>query len=582
MYERSYMHRENVTHMVVTATHFLITASKDGFVKFWKKIAGGIEFVKQFKAHLASISSISVSQDGFLLATAAGDQMVKIFDVVNFDMIHMIRLDFNPSVLAWIQPSKSSKGLLAVGSQEDGSIHIFKSDGLTPIASFKVHSAPVHLLAYNEKYQAVISGDLKGNLEYWSAEDFKSPVKSVAFKYKLDTDLYAFIKAKTRPTCLQISHDGELFATMAEDKHIRVFRFRTGKLVKEIDEGAQLYENMQKADNPVYKLDMIDFGRRMAVERDLDKVTAGRAASIGAVPASNVLFDESDNYIIYPTLLGIKVVCLQTNRLVRVLGKVENTERFLGVVLFQGTPINVGESAAAAQGAGLIAADANAIKGKEEDPCIFALAFNKPRFYWFSKREPEEPDAGNPSAVGRDIFNEKPSKDVARLMALPAAHKMGKQATLHTTMGDITVELYPEECPKTVENFTTHARNGYYNNVVFHRVIKDFMVQTGDPEGNGTGGESIWGGEFEDEFHRKLRHDRPGTLSMANMERPHTNGSQFFITCLPTPWLDNKHTVFGRVVKGMDVVHSIEKVKVDSRSHRPFNPIKIINIEIVK
>ena len=104
------------------------------------------------------------------------------------------------------------------------------------------------------------------------------------------------------------------------------------------------------------------------------------------------------------------------------------------------------------------------------------------------------------------------------------------------------------------------------------------MIQTGDPFGDGTGGESIWGGEFEDEIHRSLRHDRPFTLSMANAG-PNTNGSQFFITTVPTPWLDGKHTVFGRVTRGMDVVMMIEKVKVDM-DDRPEEEVRMLNVEI--
>lgn len=110
---------------------------------------------------------------------------------------------------------------------------------------------------------------------------------------------------------------------------------------------------------------------------------------------------------------------------------------------------------------------------------------------------------------------------------------MYNNATIHTTRGDVHLKLFGTECPKSVENFCVHSKNGYFNGHIFHRVIKGFMIQTGDPTGTGTGGESIWGGDFKDEFHPSLRHDRPYTLSMANAG-PNTNGSQFFITVLPT------------------------------------------------
>lgn len=127
------------------------------------------------------------------------------------------------------------------------------------------------------------------------------------------------------------------------------------------------------------------------------------------------------------------------------------------------------------------------------------------------------------------------------------------QATLHTSKGDIVIDLYAKNVPRTVNNFVFLARQGFYDGTIFHRVIADFMAQGGDPTGTGRGGP---GYKFRDEFDPKLRHDKPGVLSMANAG-PNTNGSQFFITHVPTPWLDGKHAVFGQVVKGLDVLFAI-------------------------
>lgn len=128
------------------------------------------------------------------------------------------------------------------------------------------------------------------------------------------------------------------------------------------------------------------------------------------------------------------------------------------------------------------------------------------------------------------------------------------KATIQTNKGTIEIELYDDKVPKTVENFVKLANDGFYNGLKFHRVIPDFMVQTGCPEGTGTGGP---GYKFEDEFHPDLRHAGPGVLSMAN-SGPNSNGSQFFITHVATAWLDDKHSVFGTVTSGQDVVDAIE------------------------
>ncbi len=187
----------------------------------------------------------------------------------------------------------------------------------------------------------------------------------------------------------------------------------------------------------------------------------------------------------------------------------------------------------------------------------------------------------------------------------PAANET--TTVMHTNMGDISIRLFPEHAPKAVENFVTHAKNGYYDGIVFHRVIKDFMIQGGDPTATGCGGESIWGHSFKDEFTPEL-HNLRGALSMANAG-PGTNGSQFFIVQansvhpnfisqmkdLPdyfpaeaveayaevggTPHLDYHHTVFGQVYEGMNVVDAIASVATN-HSDKPLEDVTILGIDV--
>lgn len=184
-----------------------------------------------------------------------------------------------------------------------------------------------------------------------------------------------------------------------------------------------------------------------------------------------------------------------------------------------------------------------------------------------------------------------------------------KIATIKTNMGEIKIRLFPKYAPKAVENFVTHAKEGYYNGLIFHRVIENFMIQGGDPNGTGTGGESIWGEPFEDEFTPEL-HNLRGALSMANAG-PSTNGSQFFIVqakevsedmleqlrmaneqyfpteCIEayekmggTPWLDYHHTVFGQVFEGMETVDAIAGVPADYFTNKPKTDVTIESIII--
>ncbi len=154
----------------------------------------------------------------------------------------------------------------------------------------------------------------------------------------------------------------------------------------------------------------------------------------------------------------------------------------------------------------------------------------------------------------------------------------GPMAVLETNQGTIAVRLFSDVAPKACENFLGLVKKGYYDGITFHRVIADFMIQCGDPTGTGAGGESIWGTKFEDEVRPDVTFDRPGLLAMANAG-PGTNGSQFFITVAPTPWLNLRHTIFGEVVEGYDVVKKISEVPVGAQD-RPRETQKIIRATV--
>lgn len=510
MYEKSYMHRDVLSHAIVTnGTQFIATGSRDGFLKLWKKVPKGIEFVKQYKAHLGPMSCVAASNDGFLLATLgtqAGDRSLKVFDVLNFDMMHMIPdLGFQPLSCAFIH-RKHARPVLVVSSRSDGRLAFFHVDGgntgadqeddedglggsaggadnemlgaeivgagagsngvgsaddpaaprtrprRDPHAPFLVKrthgQAPVHLIRYNATLGLVVSVDVRGNIEYWNAEapyDFDSiaavPNQSsgasnngnassssshrIGFHYKLDTDLYSFVQSKSIASSLEFSPSGKVMATMSHpDRTIRLFKVWSGKLWKKVEEESleKITSNQALSSQPVeeltpaqqkvaemYRLDSIDFGRRMAIEREMEKNIAKQMAMLQAgpdaaasaalqptgaaaahhsnvpIPSSNLIWDESGCFLLYPSLLGIKIFNVYTNQVERVLGKVENTERFVNLALFQGIPTEVGESVQQNLGAARVLSSGNALEGTvaQEDPTVFALAYRKERFYWF-------------------------------------------------------------------------------------------------------------------------------------------------------------------------------------------------------
>ncbi|KAF2842888.1 peptidyl-prolyl cis-trans isomerase cypE [Patellaria atrata CBS 101060] len=559
-YSKSLMHKDQLCFTTFTPfTDFLITSSVDGVVKFWKKVAAGIEFVKEFRAHTGEIKSVSVSSDGRSFATAGADKTVKIFDVITFDLLSMLTLEAIPKCVCWVHRRGASFPILAVSTEADSSIQLYdgRGENQQPIHTLKgLHRRPVSVMAFNNEYDCVISADEGGMLEYWrSGGDYEKPDN--VWSMKSSTNLFEFKKAKSVPISINISKPGTQFATFSfPDRKVRLFDFASGKLYRTYDESLETISEMQQAGTALQKLEDVEFGRRLAVEREIENPAVRNRI--------NVTFDETGYFILYGSLLGVKVINTLTNRVVKVYGK-EEPFRALNLAMYQGQPEKKGVVTVE------MAASENPLLQEAEarDAMLVTTGSGKVRFYMFTNDE-------NISKSERDIQNEKPLNLGSKKAAAVKQAETGTAATIHTTYGDVHIRLFPDAAPKAVENFVTHSKNGYYNNVIFHRVIRKFMVQTGDPLGDGTGGESIWGKEFEDEFST-LKHDKPYTVSMANAG-PNTNGSQFFITTEKTPWLDNKHTVFGRAVQGLDVIHRIENTKV--YKEKPEEDIKIVNISI--
>lgn len=250
-------------------------------------------------------------------------------------------------------------------------IYNARGDG-TPLHTLeKIHSRPVHIISYNPIYDCVVSVDTGGMIEYWQpSEDFQKP--SEVFEFKSKTDLYDFKKAKSVPASLTFSKDGEKFVSQSfPDRQVRIFTFRTGKCLRKYDESITTITELQQSES-TFKLDTMTFGARLSADRELEKTTS-------SITSANVIFDESGNFIIYATLIGIKVVNTVTNRMVRLLGK-DETHRFTNLALYQGAPKKkeLHDLAMAASENPLLA------ESEAEDPILFCTAFRKARFFMFT------------------------------------------------------------------------------------------------------------------------------------------------------------------------------------------------------
>lgn len=604
-YQVSFMHKATITHVISSARYgYVITACEEGIVKFWKRtstvvqdsqgkgkdqpVTPCLEFVKSFTAHIGPLVVLCIDESGDTIASIGKDDgLIKFYDVSTFDAKSMIKTKSTSSfgrAVTFLQDS-SKELLLAISHASDGNISIYSVATLKLVQTLSLHSKPVTALAYNSQHKCCISGDDMGILEIWDATQGTTegqvvgapcsmPRNQLEYPSKMDTDLYCLAKKNTYPRCISIS--ARYFVVYGADHKVRIFNITTAKVEVRYDERLKVYasKNFSK-----YGMDSIEYGKRAATEREMED----QDQPLTDLPSKLVQMDLSEQYLLVSTMIGIKIIDWKQNKLIKVIGQADASQyRFLSFCLCLGDA-KMNQQMQLARGTGNSIAMGEK-KDEVNNSIVVALAYQQRRFYVFSHTDPllEQEEGSVDTTTNRDIWNEVPTAQ-DQLLVSEGGHggimqrKNMSKAILRTTKGDIHIKLFPE-VPKTLENFCEHARSGYYDGVLFHRVISNFMLQTGDPLGDGTGGESIWGGEFEDEFVRDLRHDRPFTVSMANAG-PNTNGSQFFITTVATPWLDNKHTVLGRVTNGMDICTLIENVKTD-KNDKPLDDIRILNVDL--
>lgn len=522
-YHISFMHRATVSHVVSSSRHgYVITACEEGTVKFWKRTSAEIveeeivnnvtkdpstpclEFVKSFTAHNGPVTALCLDPSEDTIASIGTDGIIKIYDVSTFDATAMVKTGQSFGRAACFLQDSSKDSLLAISSASNGNIFIFSTTTLLQIQVLSFHSKPVTCLAYNQQHKCCLSADEQGVLELWDCTSGSKDGQAVGapcskannhleYPSKMTTDLYKLAKKGTYARSIAMSNN--FFVVYAADHKIHVYQLSTGKIQVRYDERLDVYAAKNGA---TYGMDSIEFGKRAATEREL--------GDHPGLPTSQLVqLDPSEQYLLVATLVGIKVIDWRKNKVLKIIGKADASQlRFLSFCLCLGDA-KLNQQMQLARGASTSIA-----MGEQKvanDALVVVVAYNQRRFFVFSHIDPLN-DNENAHDVSRDVWNEAPTVQDQLLASGgngPGGISQAKtftKAILRTTMGDIHMKLFPE-VPKTLENFCGHARSGYYDNVLFHRVIQGFMIQTGDPLGDGTGGESIWGGEFEDEFVRE-------------------------------------------------------------------------------
>ncbi|GME67959.1 unnamed protein product [[Candida] boidinii] len=640
-YSYSYMHKTQVTNTSVNediAPGIIITTSIDGVIKFWladtdfkdKKatsledklkslengndknesqvqdvngnsnnnnddddepfVPGKLIFIKQFKLFeelpIIQMAYSTINSNNKLMAcisdysneeiieeTDGKDKkantkkkyQVYIFDLSTIDMISIFEIDFKPGSIEWCETDSNPSDttditntdandiedgdnlMLAVSSLTTNDIYIFDplNDMKTPMYSSKsVHKSPVHSMKYIESLKCMISIDNNGMIEYWVVNNnFTKPVsKKLKFENKINTDLIILKKLKLKPmNLIQLINNKTNFVIITKNNEIFIFDIFTGKLINRINESLDFYKKIFQVEDSGNE-NIIKINKKFEIEKNLFE------KSINLRLLKSIKLVEFDNFLIIPNLIGLKLLNLNNNKIEKLI---KNDSRFLSISKLK---IKLNNS-------------------NRNLNYLITSNFKSNRILIYTNNKQNEND------LHTDIFNENPTNsikfDEIKDSFDPFRNKSKYQnvkVILHTNYGDIKIKVFPRYAPVAVENFIGLCYKNYYNNLKFHRIIKNFMIQTGDPNNDGTGGESLWGKPFRLELRQDVKHDKPFMVSMAH------GGSQFFITVKPTPWLDGKHSIFGRVYEGTEVVKSIENYD-ENDAEKPYPKILSTSIE---
>lgn len=540
-------HPDTISHLLPLSTPgMFVLCSIDGFMHYFSLKDDQFESLKIFKLHSAPFTDLYCCKR--FLVSVSLDRTAKWFltgSTGSLEIVRVVSFEEIPEAVCIVDdPMVSADVWLVVSFRDSTDLNFYKLSSQSDCPEFVIDTKEWTFLklCFNSNLKRLFAFS-EPNLLVFDIETILKEQRLIPIK--------SHIVGCDSIGSLCLSNDQQQIAFTASDHSVRLLNADTLKPVKRFDESNSFYQRLVESG----KMERSVFDQKWRVEEELYKSPYASC--------QRLCFDHDDRAILYPSMLGIKAVDLETNKVIAIYGK-SIEFRPVAVILHQINPDKM-------MSVELAASD----NPKARFDCAMVLLctmFRQPRLMIYN-------DAMMDSVHANSTIFPTIQGSTTDIVDQPEQYIPGHKAIMRTTLGDITIELFPQQTPLTVQNFCTLSRRHYYDNLLFHRVIRGFMIQTGCPRGDGTGGESMWGGYFRNELSADLKHDRPFTVSMANSGGARSNGSQFFITTIRAPWLDRKNTVFGRVVAGEDVVRQIEQVETD-RLDRPKQDVKVITIEI--